>query len=60
VLLHRDRGPRALPEIELRVKGRSIDVDFPKGWRENHPLTAADLEQEVEYLQATGFKLRVT
>ena len=59
VLLHRDRGPRALPEIELRVKGRSIDVDFQKGWRDNHPLTAADLEQEIEYLQTAGFKLRV-
>ena len=60
VLLHRDRGPRALPEIDLRVKGRSIDVEFPKGWRDNHPLTAADLEQEIEYLQSAGFKLRVS
>ena len=59
VLLHRDRGPRALPEIDLRVKGRSIDLEFPKGWLDGHPLTVADLEQEVAYLQAVGFKLRV-
>jgi exopolyphosphatase / guanosine-5'-triphosphate,3'-diphosphate pyrophosphatase len=59
VLLHRDRGPRALPEIDVRAKGRSIDVEFPKGWLDAHPLSAADLEQEVEYLRGAGFKLRV-
>ena len=59
VLLHRDRGSRALPQIELRVKGRNVELEFPKGWLESHPLTVADLEQEVEYLQAAGFRLRV-
>jgi exopolyphosphatase/guanosine-5'-triphosphate,3'-diphosphate pyrophosphatase len=32
---------------------------FPKGWLEQHPLTAADLEQETEYLRVAGFRLRV-
>ena len=59
VLLHRDRGPRALPEFEVRAKGRGLELEFPKGWLESHPLTAADLEQEAAYLQATGFRLRV-
>lgn len=59
VLLHRGRGPRALPEIDLRPKGRSLDCGFPKGWLEAHPLTAADLEQEVEILRGAGFRLRV-
>jgi exopolyphosphatase/guanosine-5'-triphosphate,3'-diphosphate pyrophosphatase len=59
VLLHRARGPRALPEIDLRPKGRSLEAVFPKGWLEAHPLTAADLEQEVDYLRAAGFRLRV-
>ncbi len=58
VLLHRGRGPRALPEIELRPKGRSLDCMFPKGWLEAHPLTAADLEQEAEFLRGAGFRLR--
>ena len=31
---------------------------FPRGWLIEHPLTAADLEQECEYLQAAGFRLR--
>jgi exopolyphosphatase/guanosine-5'-triphosphate,3'-diphosphate pyrophosphatase len=59
VLLHRDRGSRALPEIDIRVRGRNVELEFPKGWLDSHPLTAADLEQEVEYLQAAGFRLRV-
>jgi exopolyphosphatase/guanosine-5'-triphosphate,3'-diphosphate pyrophosphatase len=59
VLLHRGRSSAAPPKIELQAKGRSLDMNFPKGWLDDHPLTAADLEQEVEYLKAAGFKLRV-
>ena len=59
VLLHRGRGPRSLPEIDLAARGRSLEVTFPKGWLAEHPLTAADLEQEVDYLRAAGFRLRV-
>ena len=58
VLLHRGRGPRALPEIDLQARGRSLEVTFPKGWLAEHPLTAADLEQETDHLRATGFRLR--
>jgi exopolyphosphatase/guanosine-5'-triphosphate,3'-diphosphate pyrophosphatase len=59
VLLHRARGPRALPAIALKARGRSLEAVFPKGWLAEHPLTVADLEQEIEYLRATGFRLRV-
>jgi exopolyphosphatase/guanosine-5'-triphosphate,3'-diphosphate pyrophosphatase len=59
VLLHRGRGPRSLPEINLQARGRSLEVTFPKGWLAEHPLTAADLEQETDYLRAAGFRLRV-
>jgi len=59
VLLHRARTPRALPDIGLKARGRSLEVTFPKGWLAEHPLTAADLEQEREYLLAAGFRLRV-
>jgi exopolyphosphatase/guanosine-5'-triphosphate,3'-diphosphate pyrophosphatase len=47
-----------LPEIDLRPKGRSLECIFPKGWLEAHPLTAADLEQEAEFLRGAGFRLR--
>ena len=59
VLLHRGRSTQALPKIELRAKGRSIEIAFPRGWIEEHPLTAADLEQEIESLKSAGFKLKI-
>jgi len=59
VLLHRARTPRALPEIALKARARSLEVSFPEGWLADHPLTAADLEQESAYMQAAGFRLRV-
>lgn len=60
VLLHRGRSAQALPNIELHAKGRSLEIRFPPGWIEDHPLTAADLEREIEYLRAAGFKLRAS
>ncbi len=59
VLLHRGRGPRSLPEITLQVKGTSVEIAFPRGWLAEQPLTEADLDQEIRYLQAAGFRLRI-
>jgi exopolyphosphatase/guanosine-5'-triphosphate,3'-diphosphate pyrophosphatase len=59
VLLNRGRSPAALPDIDFHPKARTLEVVFPKGWIADHPLTAADLEQEIEYLQAAGFRLKV-
>jgi exopolyphosphatase/guanosine-5'-triphosphate,3'-diphosphate pyrophosphatase len=58
VLLHRGRSTAALPKIELKLKGRSIEIHFPRGWIDDHPLTAADLEQEFELLKTAGFKVK--
>lgn len=60
VVLHRGRSSAPLPGIIVTAKGRSLDLEFPKHWLEEHPLTQADLEQEIEYLRPIGFKLRVT
>ncbi len=60
VLLHRGRGPRPLPDIRLAARGRNADLQFPRGWLGEHPLTAIDLEQEAAWLAAAGFKLKVT
>jgi len=56
--LHRGRSANAVPEIALQAKARTLELGFPKEWLDTHPLTAADLEQEVEYLKGIGFKLR--
>ena len=59
VLLHRGRSSEALPPITLAAAMRSLEVHFPARWLKDHPLTAADLQQEVDYLRAAGFRLRV-
>ncbi|HEX6571102.1 MAG TPA: exopolyphosphatase [Steroidobacteraceae bacterium] len=59
VLLHRGRGPRSLPEIQLAAKAKQLELAFPRGWLAEHPLTEADLEQEAEWLASAGFRLRV-
>jgi exopolyphosphatase / guanosine-5'-triphosphate,3'-diphosphate pyrophosphatase len=59
VLLHRGRSAVSLPEIVLDAKGRTLDIAFPRGWIEEHPLTAVDLDNEVDYLKSCGIKLRV-
>ena len=59
VLLCRGRSEVALPVFELSAKARSLDVRFPRRWLQDHPLTFADLAQEIEHLRAVGFRLRV-
>lgn len=60
VLLHRGRSAEVLPKLELLPKPRALDIAFPRGWLEAHPLTAADLENEIEYLKSALFRLRVS
>jgi len=59
VLLHRGRSTTALPELTLSATPRSLEVRFPARWLDDHPLTSADLQQEVDYLRAVDFRLRV-
>lgn len=57
VLLHRSRLPEALPDIRLELNGNAVALVFPESWLENHPLTAADLAQEAEYLKSARIRL---
>jgi len=59
VLLHRGRSSTALPPLELSATPRSLEIRFPPRWLREHPLTSADLQQEVDYLRMSGFRLRV-
>ncbi len=34
-----------------------VEVDFPAGWLDAHPLTRADLDEEARLLQSAGFRL---
>lgn len=57
VLLNRSRLPSPLPAIAIAVSENDVQLRFPAAWLKDHPLTAADLEQEAEYLQAAGIIL---
>jgi exopolyphosphatase/guanosine-5'-triphosphate,3'-diphosphate pyrophosphatase len=59
VLLHRGRGGTALPHIDLNATPKTLTARFPARWLKDHPLTIADLQREVEYLEAVGFRLRI-
>ncbi|NBS12908.1 MAG: exopolyphosphatase, partial [Gammaproteobacteria bacterium] len=60
VLLHRGRGVSPLPEIRLYPKDLKIlEIRFPVRWLRQHPLTVADLSQEIDWLESAGFQLRV-
>lgn len=59
VLLHRDRSGTPLPQITLTPRGRTLELHFRLRTLRDHPLTAADLQQEVEYLEAQGLRLRI-
>jgi exopolyphosphatase / guanosine-5'-triphosphate,3'-diphosphate pyrophosphatase len=58
VLLHRSRAPGARPRIGLKAGRRSLELQFPRGWLDEHPLTAADLELEADYLADEDVKLK--
>jgi len=59
VLLHRGRSATALPNIELTATPSSLVVRFPNRWLKEHPLSTADLHQEIDFLKTHGFRLRV-
>ncbi len=59
VLLHRGRSSVALPDIRLSPRPDALELRFPPGWLDDHPLTVADLQSEIEQLKSVGFRLRV-
>ena len=59
VLLNRGRSPQPLPEIQVAVKGRTMNLTLPPRWIKEHPLTLEDLEQERGYLKEAGFRLNI-
>lgn len=58
VLLHRSRTDQAPPRLRFVATANQLRLQFPPGWLERYPLTAADLAQEAVYLKAAKFKLK--
>ncbi len=59
VLLHRNRSGDGLPAFRVSPRGRGLQIRFRLRSLRNHPLTAADLQQEAEYLRTEGIPLRI-
>ena len=55
VLLHRSRSRDPLPEFELSAAKKGLRLTFPVGWLEQHPLTQADLAEEMRLLKSTDY-----
>jgi exopolyphosphatase/guanosine-5'-triphosphate,3'-diphosphate pyrophosphatase len=58
VRLNRGRDA-TVPQCVLKVKRERLKLHFPEGWLEEHPLTAAALEEEAHFLAAAGFELEL-
>ncbi|VAW52652.1 Exopolyphosphatase [hydrothermal vent metagenome] len=58
VLLHRGRTDLPLPEININVQDKNINLCFPKNWLDENRMTLADLIKEINHLDNAGYKLR--
>lgn len=58
IVLNRSRSSTALPSFNLHHEQSRMELRFPDGWLESHPLTGADLETEAGYQQAAGYTLK--
>jgi exopolyphosphatase / guanosine-5'-triphosphate,3'-diphosphate pyrophosphatase len=59
VLLRRGRSTVPLPQFKLTARADSLELRFPPDWLDDHPLTVADLQAEINHLKEVGFRLRV-
>jgi exopolyphosphatase/guanosine-5'-triphosphate,3'-diphosphate pyrophosphatase len=57
VLLHRGRDANPLPELRCMAHAKRVELAFPAGWLDAHPLTVADLEEEAAFLRAADVDL---
>jgi len=56
VRLHRSRSEVPLPELSLTARDEQLELAFPEGWLDEHPLTRGDLAAEAERLAGAGFE----
>lgn len=59
MVFNRGRSERTDTYIKLDVKDSRLTLTLPDGWLTEHPLTEADLAQEVENLNKVDIKLIV-
>jgi len=55
----RTREDDAIPDFNVRLKSSRVRLVLSDDWMENHPLTIADLEYEIQALQSIGLHLEI-
>jgi exopolyphosphatase/guanosine-5'-triphosphate,3'-diphosphate pyrophosphatase len=59
VILNRSLPDYQEPDYSIKAKKKSLTLQFPEHWFDDNPLTIADLENEIDYLDTIGFKLKI-
>lgn len=59
VLLQHAHSQEPPPPFRLKPGKSSLEISFPPGWLDQHPLTRADLENERDYLKRMDYSLVV-
>ena len=59
VLVNRDRVPKKIPPVRITRHTQYIKIALAQRWLKRHPLTAAELEQEENYLKALGIDVKI-
>jgi exopolyphosphatase/guanosine-5'-triphosphate,3'-diphosphate pyrophosphatase len=57
--LHRSHSREDIPFRSLEASDGTLELELPEHWLEAHPLTAADLATEVDYLRDKQRKLEI-
>ncbi|MEO5622506.1 MAG: exopolyphosphatase [Dokdonella sp.] len=58
-LLERSRTTEPLPPLHLSIQEKTLRLELPGAWLDQHPLTRADLDQERDYFKILDLKLQV-
>jgi len=59
VILNRSIPEYQKPDYKIKTSKKTIRLKFPEYWFAENPLTIADLENEVNYLETIGFELKI-
>jgi len=59
IILERSRDWDTSRQVKIKRKGNRIRLKFPKKYLNKHPLTKADMQQEIQEVARIGFKLDI-
>ncbi len=60
VLMHRTRNASQCPPLRIFATGTAVELRIDRDWLDGHPLTRAELEDEVPAFAALDLQLSIT